>query len=200
MRGRVRRLSALRTRRQDRSGAVRLRWLRNSACSHAAISGSSGAITCGIASTTVTPKSRMLELFGHFEADVAAADHDGAAGFAILDPCHDLFHVGNVAHGKMARTVNAGNRRFERRRAGGKNQRIVRLLVFAAGRKIAHIDDCAARSMRHDFGVDAHVEIEPGAEAFRAFAAATNPVPRFRRRQNREARSWQRKHAARAQR
>ena len=30
----------------------------NSACSHAAISGSSGIMTCGIASTTVTPKPR----------------------------------------------------------------------------------------------------------------------------------------------
>ena len=107
----------------------------------------------------------MPELFGHLEADVAAAHNNRATGLAILDPRHDVLHVGDVAHGKVAWAVNARNWRAQRRGTGGQNQRVVRLFIFAAGRQFADFDNLRRAVNGKDFGADADVEVEPGAES-----------------------------------
>ena len=48
-------------------------------------------------------KIAPLELLGHFEPNIAAAHNHRPTSLAVLRPRHDLFHVGNVAHGKMVR-------------------------------------------------------------------------------------------------
>ena len=138
---------------------------RNSACSHAAISGSKGVITWGGRLRHRHVEAAMPQLLGHFESDVTAAHHDGAATLAILRPRHDAFHVGDVAHHEMVRALDAGDGRPQRRCARGKNQRVVGLLVFAAGFQLAHPDAPGGAIDADDLGFDAHIQIEARLEA-----------------------------------
>jgi hypothetical protein len=141
-------------------------WDLSSAWSHAAISGSSGAMTWGIASITGHSEPLSMHLLGHLETDVTAAHNHGATGVAVFDPFPDPFHVGDVANGEVTRAIDAGNGWFERRGAGREHQRIVGLIVFALCRHLAHFDDLSCAIDGHDLGIDPHVEVEPGPEGF----------------------------------
>lgn len=81
-----------------------------------------------------------LQLLGHFETDVAAANHDRAAGATIFGPIHNALNVGDVADCEMASALNAWNRRFERRSASGQNKCVVALSIFAAVRDVSDAD------------------------------------------------------------
>ena len=77
----------------------------------AAISGSSGGITCGSFSSTRHREPAMDQVLDHLQADEAAADDDRRAGAALGDPRADAARVGDVAHGEDAGQVDARQRR-----------------------------------------------------------------------------------------
>ena len=109
-----------------------------------------------------------MHLLGHLESDVAASDHHGATGMAVFDPLPDPFHIRDVPNGEMAGAINSGDGRRERRSAGGEHQGVVGLVVFALRGQVAHLDDLRFAVDGDDLGLDAHVEIESGAEGFRS--------------------------------
>ena len=93
-----------------RAAAGRLRSRRCRAIS-TAISGSSGGITCGSFSSTVTSRPAAHEVLGHLEPDEAAADHDGLAARRLLEPRADAPRVGDGPHHEDAGQIEAAARR-----------------------------------------------------------------------------------------
>ena len=49
----------------------------------------------------------VMQLLGHFESDIATANHDGTTTLATFRPLHDFSHVGNVSHDEMIWALNA---------------------------------------------------------------------------------------------
>ena len=89
------------------------------------------------------------KLLGHFQTDETAANHHGATCLAFLDPRFDALHIRNIVHREMTIPFNAGKRREKRACAGGKNQRVVGLLIFTTGVPLAHFDQtCRAVNAR----------------------------------------------------
>ena len=88
----------------------------------------------------VTASPLSVQLLGHFESDVAAADHHGAAGWQSLIHAMMRSTSGMFRTAKWPGAIDSRDRRLQRRCAGGKNQRVVGLVVFASGGPFAHLD------------------------------------------------------------
>ena len=107
------------------------------------------------------------ELLRHFQTDVTSAHDQCSRALALAEPRFDPHHIGHVAHSEVTLALNAGNRRCQRCRAGGNDQRIVRQRVFAVVRQLAHVHDLGLAINRHDLAVHPHVEIEARVQALR---------------------------------
>ena len=106
-----------------------------------------------------------MQLLGHFESDIATANHDGATTLTMFRPLHDSFHVGDVSYDEMIWALNSGDVRLQGRCARGKNQRVVGFLVFAGGFQLSHPDAPGRAVDADDLGIDAHIKIEARLEA-----------------------------------
>ena len=135
------------------------------------------------------PQPARPEGLGELQADVAAADDDGARG-ALLELGDDAVHVGDVAQHVDARVVGTRDRRPDRLGARAEHELVVGLPVRSplprgrAPRPPWRRGRCGAppvRSARRARGS------WPGSPAS---AAAGCPGPGWRRRCGRAGRSW----------
>ena len=100
------------------------------------------------------------KVFRHLDADEATAHDDGASRLRmkIRQPAQS-FSVGHAAKRENARTVDAGNRRAQRLRAGRQQQRVIRLVIALLPRRL-HMDDALCRVDMRDRTLRAHVDGE----------------------------------------
>ena len=68
-------------------------------------------------------------------------------------------------HGEVAGAIETRNVRVDRGSARGKNQGVVRLLIFLAGLHLAHFHLPRGPVDGDDFGEHAHVKVKPGLQA-----------------------------------
>jgi len=84
----------------------------------------------------------FLQVFGHFNADEAPADHSGAAGLIFLNERLDIIDVSHVAHCKFAPGIDPLDGRYNRRAAGRKHQLVIAFRVDQSSCKTAHTCGC----------------------------------------------------------
>jgi len=100
----------------------------------------------------------MDELFDHFEADEAGADHDDTAGVGAGG--FEAIHVLKRAECVNARVVDAGKRRAQRGGAGREDEFIVGQPSLLARGKGAQLHAFAGAVDGHGLGAGAHIDVE----------------------------------------
>ena len=105
------------------------------------------------------------EVFGHFQADVAAADHHRASDAAVVDPGVDAINVVHVSHGEDSGQVDAGQRRPQRLGPGGEHQGVVPLDRDGPGGDVVYLDRLVLAVDVADFVPRADLDIEEVAES-----------------------------------
>jgi hypothetical protein len=98
-------------------------------------------------STRRDGQARAAQVFGHLEADEAAAHHDGALQMRLRDERADAVGVLDGPERLHARGVDAGDRRAHGRGAGGEHERVVGKGIFLARLERLTATVLAARSM-----------------------------------------------------
>ena len=129
-------------------------------------------------------QAALGEVLGQFDADEPPAhDHRGrprligtlfGAGRTMVtgrglqdrvDRGGHLVGIGDIA--QRQRPLHPGDRRHERRRAGGQDQLVIALGVFGAGGQVLHRHRLGGTIDGHRLAVDAHVDAETGFQAAR---------------------------------
>ena len=107
-----------------------------------------------------------VQVFGHFHADIPAADHHRGFGVLSVDEILDFIGVGDVAQRKHPVVPDAFDGRHHGLRAHGEDQLIVAFgisfarVLFEHGHGFPRAVDC------NDLALHAYVHVEPGVKAF----------------------------------
>ena len=110
---------------------------------------------------------RLFQVFRHFHAYVAAADHNGGDGLFGFDIRLDFQRIGDIAEREHRRAVDSIDLRANRFRAGREHQAVVGFLVDAVPPDIADGDRLALRVYRYGLMQRAHVDAEVRVKALR---------------------------------
>ena len=109
----------------------------------------------------------VTQVFGHLQADEAAADHRGGPDVFALHQLPDLVGVGHGPEGADARAVDAGDAGTQRRGAGGDHELVIAFLIFFAGLQLLHGDGLVFTIDGRDLVLYAHVDAETLPHALR---------------------------------
>ncbi len=91
------------------------------------------------------PPTTTARIGGSHGLEAGVLLHPGEEARAPLDPLADLRGVGHGPHLEDAGQVDAGQRRADRRRAGGQHELVVGLGGHLTGREVAQLDGLVLR-------------------------------------------------------
>jgi len=107
------------------------------------------------------------EVFGHLQADEAAADDYSAGRLALVDPGAQVIHLLQATDGENPGQIQSGKGWPDRRGAGRKHQRVVGHAARRAGDHVGHFHGLGSAVDRAHLMTRAYLDVVPVAEAFR---------------------------------